>query len=75
LTCKVEEQRIEDKHWQKEKKAINIKTTKREQNEEPITPTKIGIVLEEFCTMEKFTVIPTMLPFFRSGVQDKLFHK
>ena len=59
----------------KKKKSINIKTTKCEQNEAPITLTKIGIVLEEFCTMEKFTVIPTMLPFFRSGVQDKLFHK
>ncbi len=64
MTCKLEERRIKDNHLQQEKKAINIKTTKHEQNEAHITPTKIGIVLEEFCTMEKFTVHPTMLPFF-----------
>ncbi len=64
MTCKLEKQRIEDKHRQQEKKTINIKTAKRKQNEAPITPTKIGIVLEEICTMEKFTVHPTMLPFF-----------
>jgi hypothetical protein len=47
---------------------INLpKATKKrinEQNEAPITPTKIGMVLEKFCTMEKLTLHPTMLPFF-----------
>jgi hypothetical protein len=39
-------------------------STKGIQKEVPITPTKIGIVLEQFCTMEKLTVNPTMIPFF-----------
>ncbi len=51
---------IQDDKSQKSAK----KNRKKEQNEAPIAPTKIGMVLEQFCTMEKFTVHPTMLPFF-----------